>query len=93
LVASLVQSNPGMSAMGAPRDIKVNGMAAKSVELQGGSPIQGQRERDWLVTMASGNGSILSLVFVAPERDNTRLRPTYEQMLRTLRLQSGQNLR
>ncbi len=87
LVASLQQSNPGLQAMGSPENIRVNGVGGKSVDMRGNSPIQGERERDWLVVLPTNNGGLLSVVFVSPERDYARLRPTYEQMLRSLHLQ------
>jgi hypothetical protein len=48
--------------------------------------VQGQRERDWLVTVRRRDNSILYLVFIAPERDFGRLAPAFEQMLRSLRI-------
>src|SRR5581483_3358018 len=87
LVASLQQSNPGLPAVGSPKNIRVKGGGGKSVDMRGNSPIQGERERDWLVVLPTNNGGLLSVVFVSPERDYSRLRPTYEQMLRSLHLQ------
>src|SRR5256885_480176 len=86
LLSSLRQSNPGLGVAGNPQDIQVNGMPGKSVYLTGTSPLQGQRERDWLVTLQRGDNSILYLVFIAPERDFGRLEPTFQQMLRSLRI-------
>jgi beta-barrel assembly-enhancing protease len=58
--------------------------------LLGGSPIQQNgralQERDWLVTVGQHDGSLLYLVFIAPDRDFGSLRPTFEDMLRSLRL-------
>ncbi len=47
---------------------------------------QSASEHDWLVAVRRGDGSILYLVFVAPQRDFDSLRPVYGQMLRSVRL-------
>lgn len=91
LVASLRRSNPEMRELGQPEDIRVNGMAGKSVDLVGQSPEavqngKAKRERDWLVTMERGNGAQIYLVFAAPENDFEELRPVFEQMLKSLKL-------
>ena len=86
LLTSLQQSNPGLRVASNPQDIQLNGAPGKSVYLTGTSPVQGQRERDWLVTVQRRDNSVLYLVFIAPERDFGRLAPTFEQMLRSLRI-------
>ncbi len=88
LLAGLIQSNAGMRRIGSTQDIRVNGMSGRSAELEGNSPIQGQKERDWVVTVPGQNGSIQYLVFVAPENEFGRLRPTFETMLRSLKTSS-----
>ena len=86
LVQSLRQSNPDLRMIGHDENIRVNGVAGKSVELMGTSPVQGQRERNWLVVVPSRQSGLLYLVFIAPEQDFGALRPTYESMLRSFRL-------
>jgi Zn-dependent protease with chaperone function len=86
-----MQQNQGVRAIGSPENIKINGVPGKSVDLSGNSPIADQngqpaKERDWLVTVQRSDGSLLYLVFVSPERDFSRLRPTYETMLKSLRV-------
>ncbi len=55
----------------------------------GTSPIkqgsQAVAERDWLVTTQRADGSVIYLVFIAPEKDFGKLRPTFEQMLRSFK--------
>ncbi len=85
LIAGLIQSNSGMRRIGTTQDIRVNGIIGRSAELEGNSPIQGQKERDWVVTVPGQNGSIFYLVFVAPENEFGRLRPTFETMQRSLK--------
>jgi len=91
LLASLHQANPDLREIGHDENIRVNGMVGKSVDLIGISPLQDQngraaQERDWLVSFKRRDGSLLYLVFTAPDRDFGSLRPTFEQMLRSLTL-------
>ncbi len=85
-----LQQNSQVQPVGSVGHIAVNGMDARSVELKGQSPVQrnGQSvpERDWLVTLPDPQGGILYLIFVSPESDFTRLRPTFQKMLDSLQL-------
>lgn len=86
LLDSLIQANPGLRVSGQPQSIQVNGREAESLYLSGNSPIQGQRERDWLVTVPRSDGSLLFLIFIAPENDFDRMNPTFRQMLQSLQI-------
>jgi beta-barrel assembly-enhancing protease len=90
LVDSLRQSNPGLRVDANIQRLQVNGAPARSVYLSGKSPLQGSNstlpERDWLVTVQRQDNAVLYLVFIAPDRDFERLAPTYQEMLRSLRL-------
>jgi Zn-dependent protease with chaperone function len=91
LLSSLRQSNPDLRQVGYDENIRVGGVSGKSVDLIGTSPLQDQsgravQERDWLVTMKRRDGSLVYMVFIAPDRDFGSLRPSFEQMLRSLRL-------
>ncbi len=91
LVQGIMQGNPGMRQTSGPDEIRVNRVPGMSVDLSGQSPVLDRSgaplaERDWLVTLQRPDGSLLYAVFVAPERDFEQLRPTFESMLRTLRL-------
>ena len=92
LISRLQQRNPGMRQAGDIQKIRVNGVLGRSVDLLGQSPLaagpngQPQQERDWLVTLSDNNGAGVSLIFVAPENDFSRLRPTFEQMLKSFHL-------
>lgn len=91
LISTISQQNPGLKQAGSLQNIRVNGVAGKSVDLLGNSPLQGQngqpqQEHDWLVALPDNSGNLVYLVFIAPERDSSKLRPTYEHMLKTFRL-------
>lgn len=91
LLASLRQSNSELRAIGNDEDIRINGVSGKSLDLLGNSPIQDQqghaiKERDWLVTFKRSDGTLLYLVFIAPDKDFSTMRPAFEQMLRSLKL-------
>jgi Zn-dependent protease with chaperone function len=91
LLASLRQSNPDLRAIGHDENIRVNGVTGKSVDLVGTSPVQDQsgrpgQERDWLVAFMRRDGSLLYIVSIAPDKDFESLRPTFEQILKSIRL-------
>jgi Zn-dependent protease with chaperone function len=91
LLSSLRQSNPDLRQIGQDENIRVNGIAGKSVDLLGNSPLQDQsgrpgQERDWLVTFQRRDGSLLYMVAIAPDKDFESLRPAFEQMLKSIRL-------
>jgi hypothetical protein len=92
IIQSLQQGNPGMQQVGKVESITVNGLRGRSVDFTSNSPIQGsngkpERERDWLVTLPRNDGSVVFLVFIAPQNDFDELRSSYESMLRSVRLQ------
>jgi predicted Zn-dependent protease len=91
LLAALRQSNPDLRQIGQDENIRVNGVAGKSVDLIGNSPLRDQggrstQERDWLVAFRRQDGSLLYMVSIAPDKDFESLRPTFEQVLKSLRL-------
>jgi len=91
LLASLRQSNSDLRAIGNDEDVRVNGISGKSLDLIGNSPLPDQqghaaKERDWLVTFKRNDGTLLYLVFIAPDKDFSSMRPTFEQMLKSLQL-------
>ena len=91
LLASLRQSNPDLRQIGQDENIRVNGVAGKSVDLIGTSPLRDQsghpsQERDWLVAVMRRDGTLLYVVSIAPDKDFESLRPTFEQMLKSLQM-------
>jgi hypothetical protein len=85
-LASQMQQGNGLKQLGNPETFTLNGKPAKSVVFQGSSPLQGEQERDWLVTQQRQDGSLMYLVFVAPEKDFKGLQPSFEKMLRSFKL-------
>jgi Zn-dependent protease with chaperone function len=90
LVRSFEKGGNNMRAMGSPQAIRVAGVQGRSVTMRSTSPFsdaqgQPQTERDWLVTVPKSDGSAVYLVFVAPEAQFDRFRPTFENMLKSVR--------
>ncbi|HMK21123.1 MAG TPA: M48 family metallopeptidase [Terriglobales bacterium] len=88
LVQHMQQDN-GLQPLGNAQPITVAGIEGRSVMLQSPSPFlsadgQSQKERDWLVAVSQRDGSVVFMVFVAPQSDFARFRPTYEAMLKSL---------
>src|SRR5271169_877559 len=84
-----LQDGSGLQPLGNAQPINVGGVQGRSVALQSTSPFsdpngQPQKERDWLVTVPRPDGSVIYFVFVAPQADFERFRPTYENMLRSV---------
>ncbi len=92
LLNALHQSNPDLRRIGNDEDVTINGVAGKSVDLIGPSPLSRNggrsRERDWLITLQRSDKTLLYLVFISPEEDFQQLRPAFESMLRSLQLLS-----
>jgi len=91
ILAGIQQDNPGTQMSGQIQIIDVDGREGRSVLLSGSSPLQqgGQAipERDWLVTFQNPRGGLMYMVFVSPERDFSRLQPTYQRMLNSVMFQ------
>ncbi len=86
LLEQLAQQNPDMRRSGGTRSITINGIGADSITLSNKSPLPGETEIDWLVTMWRPDGMLFYVIFIAPERDFNRLKPSFDQMLNSLQL-------
>ncbi len=90
LVQFLLQSNPQMKVASQMQTINVNGVQGDNVTLLGPLPIQSDSgtlaERDQVVTVPRPDGSVLFLIFIAPQRDFDKLTPAFQQMLQSLRV-------
>jgi len=85
-----MEQNEALQPTGDAQPITVAGVEGRSVALHSVSPIssangQPQRERDWLVSVPQHDGSVIFLVFVAPQSEFDRFQPTYEKMLKSIR--------
>ena len=90
LAQQIMQPNSGMRVSGEPQHITVNGVEGRSLELVGNSPIQKDGkplpERDWLVALPRGQGEVLYLVLISPERDFKELHSTYQKIVDSVQL-------
>jgi Zn-dependent protease with chaperone function len=91
-VQSLERRDPGMRKSGEMRNVEVNRIASREIDLTSNSPIQQQNgialpERDRLVVIPSSGTDYVSLIFVAPEKDFDALEPTFQKMLESLRFE------
>lgn len=82
LAAQMQQAN-GLKPAGNGETFKLNGQPARSLVFQGNSPLQGEQERDWVVTQQASDGTLMYVVFVSPEKDFKSLQPAFEKMLRS----------
>ena len=91
LILGLQQSNPGMHQSGDAHAIEVNGIQGRSMDLTSASPLQQDAkplpEHDWLVVTPGPGGAYLYLIFITPEKDFGRLKPTYQRMLDSLHVE------
>ncbi|HEX3373492.1 MAG TPA: M48 family metallopeptidase [Edaphobacter sp.] len=90
LVKQMKQNN-GLQVLSNAEPITVNGIQGRSVLLETTSPFlnangQQQKENDWLVTVPQHDGSVIFMVFVAPQTEFSRLEPTYRAMLRSMQV-------
>jgi hypothetical protein len=86
-----IQQKNELEPLGKPEPITVGGIESRSTFLRSPSPFpdangQAQQERDWLVTVPHRDGSMIFMIFVAPQADFSRLQPTYESMLKSVKI-------
>jgi hypothetical protein len=92
LIGNLQRQDANLQiASDGPQSVTVNGVEGRTVNFKGASPVaqngQPEAEHDWLVALPQGSGGmLLYVVFVSPEIDFPHLRPTFENMLRSLHL-------
>ena len=90
IVQSMQGGGGGLQPIGSAQPITVAGNRGRSVMMESTSPFptasgKQQKERDWLVTVPQQDGSVMYLVFVSPASEFERLKPTFDNMLRSLR--------
>ncbi len=84
-----LEQNEALQQVGNTKAISVAGVQGRSVMLQSISPFpsangQSQKEYDWLVTVPQRDGSVIFMIFVAPQSQFAHFQPTYEVMLKSV---------
>jgi len=85
LLSEVMRDNPGLEC-GRPTAISAGGSPATSVECENRSANNGRGEHDWMVGFQR-NGAIRYFVFVAPTTDFPTMKPTFENILRSITFQ------
>jgi Zn-dependent protease with chaperone function len=85
LLDTLRQSNSNLRVI-EQSGIKLKNRSALATLLEMDSPLQGQKERDLLVTTRQGD-SVFSLIFIAPESSFDAYKPTFDAILQSLEIQ------
>ncbi|HEU4892222.1 MAG TPA: M48 family metalloprotease [Vicinamibacterales bacterium] len=88
LIKQIQQSNE-LEQLGNPQPLTVGGLEGRSTFLRSPSPFpdskgQTMPERDWLVTVPTRGGSLIFMIFVAPEADFDKLEPIYQAMVKSV---------
>jgi beta-barrel assembly-enhancing protease len=89
IVRAIEGTSGDTRAVGNAAEIQVAGTRGRTVHLQSTSEFAGadgqpQKERDQLVTIPRPDGTVIYLVFVAPESEFQNLNPTFEKMLQSI---------
>ena len=84
-----MQHSGGIKAAGKPQPITINGVQGRAVVMQSQSPFRNpagnvQVERDWMVTIPQRDGTVIYMVFVAPEAEFSLFEPSYQAMLKSV---------
>jgi predicted Zn-dependent protease len=85
LVDTLRQSNPNLRII-ERKAVNLKGRSALSTLFETDSPLQGQKERDLLVTTRQRD-YVFSIIFISPESSFDAYKPTFLTMLQSLELQ------
>jgi len=91
LIDQMRQGDPNLRTYGRDEGFTLNGRQARRQTLIGVSPVTDNsgrpvKERDELVAVDHGDGLVMYIVFVAPDRDFGRLQGAYEQMLQSFQM-------
>jgi Zn-dependent protease with chaperone function len=89
-IARSLENGSDLRQISDAQPINAGGVQGRSLMMESTSPFSTssgapQKERDWLVTAPASDGSIMFFVFVSPQSEFQRLRPTFESMLRSAR--------
>jgi len=83
-----IQQNNQLELVSQPQAITIGGVSGRATVLRSASPFpsangQPQNERDVLVTVPMNDGSLIYMIFIAPESEFNRFQPTYTAMLKS----------
>lgn len=85
LLLDISRQNPGLEA-GGVEPLTVGGTGGESVHAVNRQGNDGRGEHDWIVGVPQKD-AMRYFVFVSPETDFAAMRPTYERVLRSIRLE------
>jgi hypothetical protein len=85
LIAELTRENPGLEP-GAASALRIGETSAETVQSTNRSANNGRGEHDWIVALPQ-NGAMRYFVFVSPEADFEKMRPTFERIVNSIRLE------
>lgn len=85
LLAELTRENPGL-APGSVSRLNIGSVTADAVQSTNRSANNGRGEHDWIIGVPQ-SGSMRYFVFVCPEPDFNAMRPTFERILNSIRIE------
>ncbi len=85
LVNEIAHNNPGLQLQSQQRMESVAGVSGRSVECGSTADHNGRGEHDWIVAFQQNDGSLRYFVFVAPTTNFEQAKPTFAQMLHSVR--------
>ncbi len=85
LIHEIGEDNSGFTP-GTQQQISLNGLAAQSIDCDNPSANSGHGEHDWVVAFEQRDASLRYFVFVAPTPDFEALRPAFNRILHSLRV-------
>jgi len=87
LLSEILKTNPNLRLVpDSQRNDRINGSAALSVTLSGRSPVTRKEERVTLFTRELSDEHVIYALFIAPADAYDELRPTFEHMVSSLRV-------
>jgi Zn-dependent protease with chaperone function len=84
-----MQQSDGLKPAGNAQAITIGNVQGRAAMFASTSPFPGangqpQPERDWLVAVPQRDGSVVFMIFVAPEAEFSQFQPTFEAMLKSI---------
>ena len=87
LLGEILRANTNLKVVpDSQKNDRINGSAALSLVLSGRSPVTREEERVTLFTRELSDDHVIYALFIAPAADYAELRPTFERMVSSLRV-------